>query len=144
MMEDKETIEKSLFSDTSAYLDIMNQPRHVSKAHAPMTQEDRAAQFSPFAALTGYHRLLAEIGKCYQHKKYLTADELQQIKAELTKIENEKVMPRLRIEYFNAKNGFYEEYCGQLKRINQQSHQLLFKDTTEIPIQNIRKIKRDQ
>ena len=49
--EDLLKIEKSLFSDTSKYRDIINTPRHVSQAHTPMTTEDRAAQFSPFAAL---------------------------------------------------------------------------------------------
>lgn len=61
--EDLLKIEKSLFSDTSKYRDIINTPRHVSQAHTPMTNEDRAAQFSPFAALTGYHQLLAKVGE---------------------------------------------------------------------------------
>ena len=50
--EDLLKIEKSLFSDTSKYRDIINTPRHVSQAHTPMTTEDRAAQFSfPGSAL---------------------------------------------------------------------------------------------
>ena len=63
--EDLLKIEKSLFSDTSKYRDIINTPRHVSQAHTPMTTEDRAAQFSAFAALTGYHQLLAKVGEKY-------------------------------------------------------------------------------
>ena len=47
--------EQAQFNDTSRYNDIMDMPRHVSHAHLPMTGRDRAGQFAPFAALTGYH-----------------------------------------------------------------------------------------
>lgn len=46
--------------DGSGYEDILHLPHHVSKAHPPMPAEDRAAQFSPFAALTGYEGVIRE------------------------------------------------------------------------------------
>lgn len=49
--EDLLKIEKSLFSDTSKYRDIINTPRHVSQAHTPMTTEDRAAAVFSFCGL---------------------------------------------------------------------------------------------
>lgn len=42
------------------YEDIIHLPRPVSAAHPPMPVHDRAAQFSPFAALTGYHEIIEE------------------------------------------------------------------------------------
>ena len=45
------------------YDDIIDLPHHVSKKHPPMSAENRAAQFSPFAALTGFGEALAETEK---------------------------------------------------------------------------------
>ncbi|MCC4327156.1 hypothetical protein [Limosilactobacillus reuteri] len=142
--EDLLKIEKSLFSDTSKYRDIINTPRHVSQAHTPMTTEDRAAQFSPFAALTGYHQLLAKVGKKYGHKTYPTAEMRHRIRVQLAMIERGRSHPLIKVEFFNGKTGFYEEYTGQLKRIDHHAHHLIFDDGTRLIIQNIRKIKRDQ
>lgn len=142
--EDLLKIEKSLFSDTSKYRDIINTPRHVSQAHTPMTTEDRAAQFSPFAALTGYHQLLAKVGEKYSHKTYPTAEMKHRIRVQLAMIERGRSHPLIKVEFFNGKTGFYEEYTGQLKRIDYHAHHLIFDDGTRLIIQNIRKIKRDQ
>ena len=104
--EDLLKIEKSLFSDTSKYRDIINTPRHVSQAHTPMTTEDRAAQFSPFAALTGYHQLLAKVGEKYGHKTYLTAEMRHRIRVQLAMIERGRSHPLIKVEFFNGKTGF--------------------------------------
>ena len=48
---------------THRYDDIINLPHHVSQKHAPMTRADRAAQFSPFAALTGLDAALRETAR---------------------------------------------------------------------------------
>lgn len=44
----------------SDYSDIINLPHHVSAVHPPMPMVDRAAQFAPFAALTGHGQAIAE------------------------------------------------------------------------------------
>lgn len=109
-----------------------------------MTNEDRAAQFSPFAALTGYHQLLAKVGEKYGHKTYPTAEMRHRIRVQLAMIERGRSHPLIKVEFFNGKTGFYEEYTGQLKRIDHHAHHLIFDDGTRLIIQNIRKIKRDQ
>ena len=43
------------------YVDIINLPHHVSKKHPKMSLEARAAQFAPFAALTGYEKAIKEV-----------------------------------------------------------------------------------
>jgi len=48
---------------THRYDDIIELPRHVSLTHAPMPQRDRAAQFSPFAALTGFEEETERTGR---------------------------------------------------------------------------------
>ncbi len=45
------------------YDDIINLPHHVSRVHPPMPMENRAAQFAPFAALTGHAAAIEETGR---------------------------------------------------------------------------------
>ena len=47
----------------SRYDDIINLPHHVSKTRTPMSMENRAAQFAPFAALTGHDAAIAETAR---------------------------------------------------------------------------------
>ena len=49
--------------DLSKYLDIINLPRHISTRRAPMSISNRAAQFAPFAALTGYESSIREAAR---------------------------------------------------------------------------------
>ncbi len=47
------------------YDDIINLPHHVSKTHTPMSMWNRAAQFAPFAALTGHNNAITETQKLH-------------------------------------------------------------------------------
>ena len=61
---------------THRYDDIINLPHHVSQKHAPMARADRAAQFSPFAALTGLDAALRETARLTDQR--ITLDEYEQ------------------------------------------------------------------
>lgn len=52
------------------YEDIINLEHHVSKKHPKMTMEARAAQFSPFAALTGYDEEIKETANIFGKKGF--------------------------------------------------------------------------
>ena len=60
---------KNYFGETHKYDDIINLPHHVSGTHPQMPVEDRAAQFAPFAALTGYGAAIKET-KSIQKREY--------------------------------------------------------------------------
>ena len=51
------------------YDDIIALPHHVSETHPPMTRRDRAAQFSSFAALTGYEAVVAETAREFSERE---------------------------------------------------------------------------
>lgn len=139
-MTNKEQIERALFSDTSRYNDIMKSPRHVSRAHLPMPQEDRAAQFAPFAALTGYHQLLAETAKRYKNKRYMTRGEREELTSQLCLLEKQ-IPIAVKMECFNGQSGYYQEYTGVLKKIDVQRHRLIFMNGDSVAIANLRKIR---
>ncbi len=48
---------------THDYDDIINLPHHVSKVHPPMSLQARAAQFAPFAALSGHQEAIDEVAR---------------------------------------------------------------------------------
>lgn len=74
----------------SKYDDIINLPYEKSKTHAHMSNSDRAAQFAPFAALTGYEELIRETARVTQKKIILANDKKLEISNELEFIEEHK------------------------------------------------------
>jgi hypothetical protein len=61
------------------YDDIIGLERPVSKRHSPMPMAERAAQFSPFAALTGYEEVIAEAARLTARKIELSEDAMQEL-----------------------------------------------------------------
>lgn len=128
-----------LFPDTSAYQDLMAMPHPKAPGHYPMGQHDRAMQFAPFAALTGYHKLISDINERYQRKEYQTNGQIRRIQAQLTLLKPH--LPQtIKLEYFNQTVGFYEVFQGELIKIDEAKHRLIFADKTSLIIPNLRKI----
>ena len=61
-------LQKSVIEVQQKYGDILNLPHHVSETHPPMPIADRAAQFAPFAALTGYKEEIEETERMAEKK----------------------------------------------------------------------------
>ena len=57
-----------------SYDDLLNLPHHVSRNHPQMPMEERAAQFLPFAALTGYEDILTEAARLTEERPDLDGD----------------------------------------------------------------------
>ncbi len=72
------------YRDAHKYDDIINLPHHQSVNHAPMSLHDRAAQFAPFAALTGYDDAIEETTRLTQER----------VAAEIIHEENEEGVTR--------------------------------------------------
>ena len=127
------------------YEDIINRPHHVSRNHSQMTMRDRAAQFSPFAALTGYDDAIDETGRLTAERHELS--ELEQ--AELNKrlailIGRQKEKPDVVIEYFvpdeHKSGGSYQTIVGKLKHISLPERIIVLSNGESIHLDDIMSI----
>lgn len=132
--------EQKQFNDTSRYRDIMDVPRHVSRAHLPMPQVDRAGQFAPFAALTGYKELLDKTAKRYANKDYLSRAQLAALTKKIKGLASQRPWPTVKLTYFNGTSGYYESFTGQLVNVDWRRQRLRFRDGTSIVIRNLKEI----
>lgn len=106
------------------YEDIINLPHHISKKHPQMSISDRAAQFAPFAALTGYQDAIIETGRLVDKKIELTNEEKEVISSKINYLlENVDKNIEVSICYFikdEKKNGGkYNDVLGVIKSFNQ-------------------------
>ena len=85
----------------SRYDDIINLPHHVSKTRKPMPMINRAAQFAPFAALTGHDEAIAETARQTTPKQILSSDEQEILSKRLAyAIDHISERPNLTFTYF--------------------------------------------
>lgn len=128
------------------YDDIINLPHHVSPKHPQMSMRNRAAQFSPFAALTGHDEAIAEAGRLTEAKVELDEDTMSILDAKLHEIrENIKAMPEITVTWFTAdgkkEGGHYSSVAAHVKKIDDDRRRLIMTDGLEISIEDIRWIE---
>jgi hypothetical protein len=127
------------------YDDIINLERPLSLKHPRMPISDRAAQFAPFAALTGYDDAIDETGRYTDNMAELSEDAKELLDRKqifLSHIIDEK--PEITVTYFvpDAKKsgGEYKTICGKLKAIDEYKRELVLFGGTRIPTFMIRSI----
>ena len=128
------------------YDDIINLPHHVSKRHPQMSALNRAAQFSPFAALTGHDAAIKETARLTDFFIELDENKKEQLDEQLQLIrENLEQKPDCEIEYFKPDEkkdgGIYVTIRGRIKKIDEYAHQIFFTDGVVLPIEHIFAIK---
>lgn len=127
---------------TNKYNDIINLPRHISKIRPPMAIKDRAAQFAPFAALTGHDAAVKETARLTDNKveldEYLKDALNDRIQIIVCRI---KEQPEIAITYFQRDTkkdgGAYVTAIGMAKKINIYERVVVMADGTEISIDEI-------
>lgn len=124
------------------YDDILNLPRHVSSIRPHMSMHDRAAQFSPFAALTGYDDTVKETARLTDEKLELTADRINDLNQKIAFLkEHAEERPEITVEYFipdgKKTGGKYVTLSGEFKRIDEYNHNMVFVSGEEIPLNDI-------
>lgn len=125
-----------------AYDDIINLPHHVSTRHPRMPAIDRAAQFSPFAALTGFEGAVREAGRLTDSKIDLCEDQQADLDARLRMLEDVLPQhPKVTVVYYVSdrykSGGAYISVSGEIKKIDRISSNIILQDNTTIPIDSI-------
>lgn len=127
---------------THRYDDIIELPHPVSKNHAPMPMAERAAQFSPFAALTGYGDAVAETARLTQERIELDESRKFQIGAALARAQERiREQPEAVLVYFLQdalkEGGSYVTALGRIRKIDPLAQTLTLADGTRIPMSDL-------
>lgn len=127
------------------YEDIINLPHHISKKHRPMPREARAAQFAPFAALTGYESDVNEAARYTGKRRELGEYETERLNRRINEIRdgihgNTEVI----ITYFKPDEkkagGEYLNIGGRVRRIDDYGRTLTLTSGALIPLDDISEI----
>ena len=128
--------------DTHKYDDIIHLPHHVSKRHPQMPPLNRAAQFSPFAALTGHDAAIKETSRLTDPFAEISEDRKEHLDRQLQFIrENLEKRPEIEFTYFEPDikkdGGAYVTISGKVKKIDDYSRRILLADGTALLIEHI-------
>ena len=128
------------------YVDIKHLTRPQYDDLHPMSMHDRAAQFSPFAALVGYDDAVAETARLTDSKVELTEDEMSMLNANLNQLlDRLDEQPQISVTYFvpdeKKSGGKYVEKVGVVRIYDSYAQELVFMDKSRLNIQDIISIK---
>ena len=124
------------------YDDIIDLPHHVSASRPRMSMIDRAAQFSPFAALTGYDAAIKETGRLTNQRIELTEDSRAALdRKQQLLLDNLADYPEVSVTYFVLdewkSGGAYVTVTGRVKKVDEFERLLILSDGTKIPLDEI-------
>lgn len=124
------------------YDDIINLPHHVSTTRPHMSMQDRAAQFAPFAALTGYGDAVREAARLTEGKIELTEDAQAALDAKLRPLaDGSMVGKEVTLTWFQPdarkSGGAYVTTTGTLKRVDSYSGEVVLSSNQRIPMIDI-------
>lgn len=124
------------------YDDIIHLPHHVSKSRPRMSMQDRAAQFMPFAALTGHDAAIKETARITEDRLDLTDDAIAELDRKLQIVRDSAGSGQaVRITYFlpdsKKDGGKYVEKVGVLRRVDDTVGVLIFEDGSELAITDV-------
>ena len=124
------------------YDDIINMEHPTSRKHPGMPIYDRAAQFSPFAALTGHDAAIKETARLTDEKIELTNEEKYRIDQKLQIVEeyigtDEKFTFTYFVPDEKKTGGSYKKVCSTIKKIDKYSGILHLENGSEVPIESL-------
>ena len=119
------------------YEDIIGLPHHVSTVHPQMSIYDRAAQFSPFAALTGHEAAIQETARLTEEQAELNEDKKEELNEKLQElIAHAEEHPTVTVTYFKPddrkEGGKYETVTGTIRKIRDYDKMFILEDGTGI------------
>ena len=131
--------------EENKYADMLDLPHYVSRKRPRMSREARAAQFSPFAALTGYEAAVEETARLTETQSELTEDEKERINEKLLMLmECASAHPRVRVTFFQKdqkkSGGAYVTVSDFFERIDEYERCMYLTGGDRILIEKIREI----
>lgn len=129
-----------------SYADILHCSRYELQHHATMSMHSRAAQFSPFAALTGYDEAIDETARRTECRAELAEDALAELDHAFCQLlEIQHTRPLVSLVYFQLdgrkEGGAYLQYQGNLRFVDEVLGKFQFTDGTSIPISDVYQIQ---
>ena len=123
------------------YSDIINLPAYSVK-HRRISRYDRAAQFAPFAALTGFGAVINEASRLTDKKPELDAQTSHLLNERIKIIEeNIKQRPEIEVTFFvpdkRKSGGSLQSFSGKIRRIDEFERELIFTDKTKIHMDDV-------
>ena len=124
------------------YDDIINLPHHVSDKRPQMSMQDRAAQFSPFAALTGYDSAIHETARLTDSKLELTEETMALLNMKLQAVKDSITeQPEILFTYFKPdekkSGGTYVTVSGTVKKVDDYERLVVLQSGITIPIDDL-------
>jgi hypothetical protein len=128
------------------YDDLINLQHHTSSSRPQMSAHDRAAQFSPFAALAGYDSAITEMARLTDSRVELDEYSKADLDERLSIIQEQiDKQPEVSITFFlpdhKKSGGVYISVTGCVKKIDEHERILIMRDATRIPIDDIFEIE---
>ncbi len=132
----------------SPYADIIGLPHHVSEVRRHMTPIERAAQFAPFAALTGYDDAISESARLTDEKTDLGDCAMAELNDQIRfLIDHIQEHPLITVTYFlpdtRKAGGEYVTVSGKLKKLKLFERELLLSDRPPIPLDDVLSLEGD-
>lgn len=126
----------------SKYEEIMKHPHHVSKTRPQMPMSDRAAQFAPFAALTGYDSAIKETGRLTNERIALDEEALTALDRKYQLLMDAlDDAPEVTITYFQPDErkagGKYISATGAVKKVDDFERRITMQDGAKIPMDDV-------
>ena len=132
-----------MYDAEDKYADIIHLPHHVSQNHPQMSMADRAAQFSPFAALTGHDAAIAEAARLTAERPILD----ESVKLEISNLLQLSATDSnlvLNLVYFvpdaRKAGGSYMEIFGRIKKLLPHEGLIIMEDDTRVKVENVVKV----
>ena len=128
------------------YNEIINLPHHVSKTRPQMPMSDRAAQFAPFAALTGYDAAIKETGRLTDEKIEMDEEALNILNMKFQiLVDSLDDEPEVTFTYFKPDErkagGAYLEVTGTVKKVDDFERLIVMHNGTKMPMDDILNIE---
>ena len=126
------------------YDDIIDLPHHISERHPQMSMYNRAAQFAPFAALTGHDAAITEAARLTDAELELSESDAEVLNRKLAYLQSLDEKPTISVTYFvpddKKEGGSYHTATGIVKSVEPDKGVLQFEDGTGIPVIRIKDI----